>query len=86
MRVCVEMLMYTIGMDDDGIARLPVVADAIVDFVAFAIENVERRFIHMTVFAVATARLDEMFAKGLRAFLLFNFAPFGHARHRAQAL
>ena len=37
----VEMLVHAVVVDDGDVAGLPVVADAVVDLVAFAVENVE---------------------------------------------
>ena len=49
----VEMLVHAVVVDDDGVARFPVVADAVVDLVALAVEDVERRLVHVPVLLVA---------------------------------
>ena len=41
--------MYTVVVYDRHIARLPVIAHAVVNLVTGAIENIECRFIHMAV-------------------------------------
>src|SRR5262245_2317202 len=48
-RIGVEVLVDTVRVHDCDIARLPVVADAVVDLVAPAVEDVERRLVHMPV-------------------------------------
>src|SRR5262252_9988292 len=45
----VEMLVHAVVMDDRDVAGLPIVTNAVMDFVARSIENIERRLIHMSV-------------------------------------
>src|SRR5262249_29799644 len=48
-RAGVEVLVHAIVMHDRDVAGLPVVARAVVDFVARAIEHVEGRLVYMAV-------------------------------------
>src|SRR5262249_43702531 len=56
LRAGVEVLVHAIVMHDRDIAGLPVVARAVVDFVARAIENVEGGLVHMAVLLSLCAR------------------------------
>src|SRR5229473_3399690 len=68
----VEMLVHAVVMDDRDVAGLPVVANAVVDFVACAIENVERRLVDVPVLLglAAGGILLEMDVKRLGASVL----------------
>ena len=44
------MLMHTVVVDNGHIARLPIIADAVVHLVTFAIKNVECSFVYMAMF------------------------------------
>src|SRR5262249_14842201 len=55
-RAGVEVVVHASVMHDRDIAGLPVVARAVVDFVARAIENVEGRLVHMAVLLSLCAR------------------------------
>src|SRR5438093_4350080 len=61
------MLVLAIGMDDYEVVLLPVVALAVVDLVALALEDVEVRLVLMAVAVVAPTRLqlDEVDLQGL---------------------
>src|SRR6185503_16014369 len=45
----IEMLVHAVVVDDRDVARLPVVAHAVVDLVADAVEDVERRLVDVAV-------------------------------------
>src|SRR5216683_6745212 len=68
----VEMLVHAVVMDDRDVAGLPIVANAVVDLVARAIENVERGLVDVPVLLGLAARriLLEMDVKGLGASVL----------------
>src|SRR5262245_30802371 len=53
---CVEVLVHAVVVHDDGITCFPVVADAVVNLVAFAVEDVEGRLIHVPVLLIVSAR------------------------------
>src|SRR5665213_323217 len=55
-RARIEMLVHAIVVDDRDVARLPVVPDAVVHLVALAVEDVERRLVHVAVLLRARAR------------------------------
>src|SRR5262249_21329897 len=65
----VEMLVHAVVMNNRDITGLPIVANAVVDFVARAIENIERRLVYVSVLlGLATRRiLLEMNVKRLGA-------------------
>ena len=52
----VEMLVHAVVVHDRHVARLPVVADAVVDLVALAVQDVERRLVDVAVLLVRAAR------------------------------
>ena len=52
------MLVFAVGVDDDEVVLLPLVALAIVDLVTLAFEDVEVRFVLMTVPMVGAAGLQ----------------------------
>ena len=62
------MLVHAVVVHDRDVAGLPVVADAVVDLVALAVEDVERRFVDVTVLLRLAARpvLLEMQVERLR--------------------
>ena len=45
----VEVLVHAVVVHDRDVARLPVVAHAVVDLVALAVEDVERRLVDVAV-------------------------------------
>ena len=55
-RVGVEMLVHAVVVHDRDVARLPVVAHAVVDLVARAVEDVERRLVDVAVLLRFSAR------------------------------
>src|SRR5207249_363021 len=64
----VVVLVLAVGMDDDEIVLLPLVALAVVDLVTLALEDVEVRLVLMPVAVVRPARLqlDEVHLQRLR--------------------
>ena len=68
-RARVVMLVHAVVVNDHGVARFPVVADAVVDFVAFAVEDVERRLVHVPMLLVLPVPgvLLEMHVQRLRS-------------------
>src|SRR2546428_2543193 len=68
LRVRVEMLVDAVRVDDDRVAALPVVAHAVVDLVAAAVEDVVERLVLMTVSFVLAARgeVDGVHLEALR--------------------
>ncbi len=64
----VEMLVHAIIVHDGDVARLPVIANAVVNFVAFAVENVESCLVHMAVLLRRSAGriFFQMHVEGLR--------------------
>src|SRR5258705_759730 len=71
-RARVEMLVDAVVVDDGDVAGLPVVADAVVNLVALAVEDVERRFVDVAVLLRVPARrvLLEVDVKHLREAVL----------------
>ena len=63
----VEMLVHAVVVHDGDVARLPVVADAVVDLVAVAVEDVEGRLVDVAVLLRLAARAVflEMDVEGL---------------------
>ena len=52
----VEMLVHAVVVHDGDVARLPVVAHAVVDLVALAVEDVEGRLVDVAVLLRLPAR------------------------------
>src|SRR6267142_2630142 len=71
-RAGVEMLVDAVVVDDGDVAGFPVVADAVVNLVALAVEDVERRFVDVAVLLRVAARrvLLEVDVKHLREAVL----------------
>jgi hypothetical protein len=64
----VKVLVHTVVVDHGDVAGFPVVANAVVNFVARAIQNVERGFVHVTVLLRVTtwAVLFQVHVESLR--------------------
>src|SRR6266540_4182530 len=67
-RGAVVVLVLAVGVDDDEVVLLPLVALAVVDLVALAFEDVEVRLVLMAVAVIETAgeQLDEVDLERLR--------------------
>ena len=48
--VRIEVLVHAIVVNHSNVTSLPVIANAIVNFIARAIQNVKRRFVDVAVF------------------------------------
>src|SRR5580765_2822671 len=71
-RAGIEVLVHAVVVDDGDVARFPVVANAVMNLVAFAVEDVEGRLVDVAVLLRMTARrvLLEVDVKHLRDTIL----------------